>query len=298
MNKHKVLIHIFPLVKDIDYLERTLYLLKQNFLFVNKNKFYIILDVTLPTSDYLTNWDDSILKLDYFINKFEHLKSYGDCWDECHFNVNDQVFGLLDNFIISLNKHKDVDDVIILETDIVFNQYTINFLLESSYAVKQTNPQYIITPESTKLWDSSWDIITNSKFINKPFNYRDIGDPILDTSFDGNEIEIEPLTSGKNKYFKFGGGWFVLYSKELLNKINFPHTLKGYGALDDFITQYCSYSQIPTQYKLKNLIISEDCKYTKSSLYDNYVKTHNRKNDYYQINNQIMAEHLKNIWNH
>ncbi len=39
MNKHKVLIHIFPLVKDIDYLERTLYLLKQNFLFVNKNKF-------------------------------------------------------------------------------------------------------------------------------------------------------------------------------------------------------------------------------------------------------------------
>lgn len=294
-NKHKVLIHIFPLVKDIDYLERTLYLLKQNFLYIDKEKFHIILDITLPTSKYLTNWDESTLNPDYFINKFQHFKKYGDCWDECYFNVNDQVFGLLDNFIISLNKYPDIDDVIILETDVIFNQYTLNFILESSYIIKQTNSEYIVTPECTKLWDESWDLVTNSKFINKSFNYRDIGDPILDTFFDESKIEIEPLIINGIKHFKFGGGWFVLYSKKLLEKINFPVTLKGYGALDNFIIQYCYHSQIPTQYKIKNLTISEDCKYTKSSLYDNYVKTYNRRDDYYQVNNKIMIEHYKTI---
>lgn len=295
MNKHKVLIQIFPLIKDIDYLERTLYLLKQNFPFIDKERFYVILDVTLPVSDYLIDWEGSTLKKDFFIKKFEHFKKYGDCWDECHFNINDQVFGLLDNFTQTTNKYPDIDDVIILETDIIFNSYTLNFLLESSFHIKQTESEYIITPEYTKLWDNSWDLVTNFKFIGKPFNYRNIGDPILDTIFDDKEIEIKPLIFNGIKYFKFGGGWFILYSKKLLDKINFPSSLKGYGALDTFITQYCSSTQTPTQYKLENLVISEDCKYVNSSLYEGYIKMFDRRNDYYQINNQIMVEHLKTL---
>ena len=52
------------MVNEIDYLERTLLLLKQASVYVDKDKFHIILDVTLPTSDYLTDWNNSVLKLD------------------------------------------------------------------------------------------------------------------------------------------------------------------------------------------------------------------------------------------
>lgn len=294
MNKIKTLIQIFPLVKDIDYLERTLFLLKQNFHYIDREKHYIILDVTLPLSDYLTDWDSSILKQDYFLNKFEHFKKYGDCWDECNFNIEYDTLGLLDNFTKKLNLYDDINNFIILETDIIFNQYAINILLEAASQASKYTPEYIITPEHTKLWDNSWDIVVNSKFINCPVNYRDVGDAIFDVIFDGEDIEIEPLNYNGTKYFKFGGGWFTLYSKKLLDQIDFPLSLKGYGALDNFITTYCQLSPITVQYKVKNLVITEDCKYTKPSLYDNYVCSLNKKQDFYEENNKIMFDHFKN----
>jgi len=55
MSKIKTLIQVFPMLKEIDYLERTLLLLKQNSLYVDKEKHHVILDVVLPTSDYLKN---------------------------------------------------------------------------------------------------------------------------------------------------------------------------------------------------------------------------------------------------
>jgi hypothetical protein len=293
-NKRKILINIYPMLKDIDHLERTLILLKQSYPYVNHDSFHIILNVTLPISDYLIDWDSSILKQDYFITKFEHLKKYGDCWDECYFNIDSHSYGLLDNFTSVLSKHNDVDDVILLETDIVFNPYTLGVIIDSSSQLSSQFKEYIITPEHTKLWDSSWDVITNSNFINKPYYYRDIAEPLLDVAYNGQSIEIIPMISNSQKFFKFGGGWFVLYSKELLDKINFPSDLKGYGPLDNFIIQYCSYSGVPTQYKIQNIVITEDCKYTQSGAYDPYVKTLNRKQDLYEKNNKIMFEHFKN----
>jgi hypothetical protein len=295
MNKTKILIQIFPMVKDIDYLERTLLLLKQNSFFIDKEKYHVILDVTLLMSDYLTDWNNSILKQNYFLEKFEHFKKYGDCWDECYFNVDYDVCGFLDSFTKKLNTY-NVNNIIILETDIIFNSYTLKILAEASSQVHISTPEYIITPEHTKLWDNSWDIIVNSKFINSPLNHRDVGEPLLDTFYTGEDIEIIPLISGNNRYFKFGGGWFTMYSKKLLDKINFPLSLKGYGALDNFITQYCLLSPHPIQYKIKNLIITEDCKYTKPSLYNDYVCSLNKKQDLYEYNNTIMMNHFKNMF--
>ena len=87
--KNKVVIQIFPMVNEIDYLERTLLLLKQASAYVDKDKFHIILDVTLPISDYLTDWKNSLLKQDYFISKFKNLEKYADWCNEYYFNVDD-----------------------------------------------------------------------------------------------------------------------------------------------------------------------------------------------------------------
>jgi hypothetical protein len=136
--------------------------------------------------------------------------------------------------------------------------------------------------------------MTNSKFIDFPFNYRDFGDALFDIIPDEEEIKIQSLVNNGSRYFKFGGGWFTLYSKKLLDQINFPLTLKGYGPLDNFITKYCYLSSNPIQYIVRNLVITEDCKYTKPSLYDNYISLIDRKKDLYEENVNIMENHFKN----
>ena len=293
MNKTKVLIQVFSLVKEIDYLERTLLLLKQNSLFVNKEKYHIILDVNFLISDYLTDWEKSTLKKDYFLDKLEHLKKYYTNWcDECHFDTNENVKGALGYFIKNLDKYPDVDSIILLEPDVIFGPYTLNLFLESSTQTKQYSSNYIITAEYVKMWDNSWDVVVNSNFINKPFNYRNIIDPIFDTYSVYGDINLIPLVIDNRKYFKFGGGWFTMYSKSLFDLIDFPKTLDGYGPLDNYIMSFCyNKPDLVTQYKIENLVITDY--HNDTTYYDNYVCSINKKQDLYQKNNDIMFNHFK-----
>jgi hypothetical protein len=290
MSKSKVLLQIFPLVTDIDYLERTLVLLKQNSTYLDKEKFHIILDVTLPVSDYLTDWGNSILKQDFFINKFNSLKVYGDWADEVYFNIDDKVKGCVDCCINNVYKYQ-VDDVIWLDTDIVFNPYTLSTILESSLQVKQIQSKYIITPEITKLWDYTWDVLVNKQFSNKPYGYEQTNSSISDVMEVPGEMTIQALNT-----FKFAGAWFTLYSKELLDYIKFPQDIEGYSPIDTFIMEFCKLAPEVTQYKIENLIVSHDFKYTNRSLYNNYVKTINRKNDLAEIGWNKFTNHIKNTF--
>lgn len=295
MNKHKVLIQIFPMLKEIDYLERTLIFLKQNSLFINKEKFHIILDVTLPTSDYLVDWDKSILKKDYFINRLENFKKYYLGWcDEYSLTIDDDVKGLLDWFLKTTNKYSDLDDVIIIEPDVVFGPYTLGLYLESSLQAKSFSPNYIITAEYVKMWDSSWDIIVNSTYLNEPFNFRNTNDAVIDTyHLKSGDVSLKPLILNNQKYFKFGGGWFTLYSKPLINTIDFPRELEGYGGFDNYVMNFCyNKSNLVTQYKIENLVITD--KHNHTEYYDDYIYSIDRKQDLYEKNNNIIMKHFKN----
>jgi len=279
MDKHKVLIQLFPLVNDIDMLERVLLLLKQNSLNVDKDKFHVILDVTLPMTNYLVDWDNSTLKQDFFIKKFLNLEKYGTWADEYHFNVDYDLLGCVDCCIKNIYKYPDVDSIIWLESDIIFNSFTLNLFLESSLSLKQEHSNYIITSEYVKLWDSTWDVMTNSHFLNKPYNYWETHDPIVDSSQVYGDVFLEPLTQNNTKIFKFGGGWFTLFSKSLLDYIKFPQDIKGYCPIDTFIMSICPYIPNATQFKIKNLIVCQDKMYGDNTLYKNNIKSFNRKHD-------------------
>lgn len=287
--KHKVIIQIFPMVNEIDYLERTLLLLKQSSLYVDKEKFHIILDITLPISNYLTDWDNSILKQDYFINKFKNLEKYANWCNEYYFNIDDKVKGCVDCCINNIYKYQDVNDMIWLDVDIIFNPYTLNFILESSLEIKKTQSKYIITPECVKLWDASWDILVNENFIHHPYGYEKKNDPITDTFFLQGDASLEILEN-----YKWGGAWFTLYSKELLDYIQFPRDIEGYSPIDTFIMECCKYISNVDQYKLKNVLVAEDYTYLDRSLYSSYLKSINRKHDLYQTGWNKMVSHLKN----
>jgi len=298
MEKYKVLIHLFPMVDDIDNLERTLVFLRQNSSYIDKSKFYIILDVTYPLSDYFIDWENSILKQDYFISKFENLKKYGDWCDESYFHIDKDVKGCIDMCINNVYKYS-VDSTIMLDNDIVFNPYTLNLMLEAALEVKKQTSKYIITPEYVKMWDGSWDIVMNTSFVNKsndPF-YVLVNDPIDDSLPTYGDINIEPLVYNNQKIFKFGGGWLTLFSKELLDWIEFPRDIEGYGAIDTFIMECCRYMPDAVQYKVKNLVICQDRKYLGKAAYSPYIKNIDRRHEHKDISWNKLVNHLQNKLN-
>jgi len=289
MTKHKILIQIFPLVTDIDLLERSLLLLKQNSLHIDKDKFHIILDVTLPLTDYLVDWDNSILKHDFFIDKFNNLKRYGNWVDECYFNIDYNLLGCVDCCINNIHKY-NVDDVIWLDADIIFNQYTLNLLLQSSLEIKKQFNHYVITPEIVRLGDSTWDSLVNNNFIDKPYGYQEQNDSIIDSFNIYGEVMLEPINM-----FKFGGGWFTLFSKPLLDYIKFPKDIKGYCPIDTFIMGVCPYIPNSIQFKIKNLVVCEDRLYLSNNIYKNYVKTYNRRYDTQLDSWNKLTQHGNNL---
>lgn len=294
MKKTKILLQLFSMVKEIDYLERTLILLKQNSLFINKDQYHIILDINFLISDYLTDWDSSILKQDFFLDRLDHLKKYYmDWYDECNINTDNSVKGALGYFIKNLDRYPDVDDIILLEPDVVFGPYTLNLYLESIQHAKNQSPNYIITGEYVKMWDSSWDILVNSKFLNQSFDYRVTNDFIQDTYLIQDETYLQPLIYNNQKHYKFGGGWFTLYSKSLLDIIDFPKTLEGYGLFDNYVMSFCYHmNHLVTQYKIVNLIIND--KHNHTNYYDKYVISLDKKHNFLKINDDIMFKHFKN----
>jgi hypothetical protein len=295
MKKSKILIQIFPMLKEIDYLERTLLLLKQSSLFIDKEKYHLILDVTLPTSAYLVDWEKSILKKDYFINRLKNFEKYYLGWcDEYSLTTDDNVKGVLDWFSNTINKYSDLDATIIIEPDVVFGPYTLGLYLESNLQAKNISPNYIITAEYIKMWDVSWDIVVNSTYLNEPFNFRNTNDAIIDTYHlkNNGNINLTPLIYNNQKYFKFGGGWFTLYSKHLIDTIDFPKELEGYGGFDNYVMNFCyNKPDLVTQYKIKNLVITD--KHNHTEHYDNYICSLNQKQDLYEKNNKIIADHFK-----
>lgn len=287
---------MFPMLKEIDYLERTLLLLKQSSLFIDKEKYHLILDITLPASDYLVDWEKSILKKDYFINRLKNFEKYYLGWcDEYSLTTDDNVKGLLDWFSNTINKYSDLDATIIIEPDVVFGPYTLGLYLESNLQAKSISPNYIIAAEYVKMWDTSWDIMVNSTYLNEPFNFRNTNDAIIDTYHlkNNGEVSIKPLIYNNQKYFKFGGGWFTLYSKPLIDNIDFPIELEGYGGFDNYVMEFCyNKPDLVTQYKIENLVITD--KHNHTEYYDNYICSLNKKQDLYEKNNKIMFNHFKN----
>ena len=82
--------------------------------------------------------------------------------------------------------------------------------------------------------------------------------------------------------------------KPLLDYIQFPQDIKGYGPIDTFIMTCCNYIPNVTQYKIKNLVIAEDYKYSDRTLYSDYVKVINRKLEASDLNWNKMISHLQN----
>jgi hypothetical protein len=154
-------------------------------------------------------------------------------------------------------------------------------------------PYYFVTPQTVKLWDWTWDFITNKKFVNKEYGYEKTHNPSetinqeIDCVF-GTTTDTINNKSGKHfnlKTFKFACGWFTLYSKQILNLIGIPDWLGHYGPEDTnmmFMSEFYKMEQWPiSQYVLNGLYISENY-VSRDTKYNSKIKLNNLKDKFRQ----------------
>lgn len=252
----KILYHILPW--EIDYALLTYIQLK-------KSKYHLAEDVNitietvLNLSSYIINWENSKLPKEYFINKFNDLNNL-----LIDYNVNPKIYdgnelwGHLDyqKEIIS----PETDYYISLCPDIYFSEYVLSYLIESTRVIK--NKYFMITPQISKLWDYTWDEITNDIYSDIDYNNWDKIDT-FDIRYN-NKVQNEEISLYKTKKSKWAG-WFDIYNKAFYEELCFAQDdWKGYGPWDwysllitDFVKN--NYKVDFQQYVLQGETIFEYC---------------------------------------
>ena len=120
-----------------------------------------------------------------------------------------------------------------------FSEHLLPLLISSS---KQVDTKYfLITPEIYKMWDNTWDEITNYDYLNVPYNEWDKGD-IFDiranTKSSNKNVTLETTTRSK------WAGWFDLYNKEMYeNLVPIQEDWHGYGPWDWFSLMLTEYTK-------------------------------------------------------
>ncbi len=270
-----IAIHVLP--QEIDRLEEILIQLKVGSNYISEQD-EVLVDVVLNTN--LIEWDKSIIPKSFFIDKFSNLEKFTQTWANTKFEIND------DNTIQGCVSHRrkianetQSDAILLLDTDIIFSSTLLSHFISSINILKNDYPYYILTPQTTPMWDSSWDVIINDQFKNdgihflnrNPYKYAQcLGD-----------VSIKPING-----FKFGGGWATLISTPLLKYIGVPEALGHYGLEDTFI-MICSQIMKQkgmniTQFVLENEIIVEDHLF-RFNPYKNYLSIIDKREEFKQI---------------
>ena len=256
MKKTKIIYYIFPF--HIDMLEKTIFQLKRASNYSKLNQ-YLSIEVILNMSDKNLDWENCSLPKQYFIDKFNYIEKYCDFFHNVNFEINNELLG-------SGAYHKKIYDTNDGEYNIIALDPDIEFPIEIFYILENIVPTieknfstYMITPQITKWWDSSWDIISNKKYINSSLKFDEIN------PFELNSCDVEKINLIQNYNHKFAGGWFNFFSSELTKLMKIPESIGIFYHQDLFhqerfkILNTKGYD-IP-QFIIENCIVSEDRKY-------------------------------------
>ena len=233
-----------------------------SFMQLKKSSYYLPNDVTvkidaaLNLSSYLIDWDKTKLPKQFFIDKFNDLGALLE-----HYEYNPIVYEGEDNYgffnVQKLAYESDIDYYMGLCPDIYFSEHLLYSLIESAKQVP--NKHFVITPEIHKMWDSTWDEITNEKYLQVPYDKWNDGDIFSirhDLKNSDDEIYLQPTRNSKWAW------WADLYSKEFYETIApIPDDWTGYGGWDYYAMLLSEYIQKQgldfQQYLLKGQTIFE-----------------------------------------
>jgi hypothetical protein len=120
-----------------------------------------------------------------------------------------------------------------------FSETLLYSLIESAKVTP--NEYFIITPQLYKMWDHTWDMLTNEKYLNIPYekwNEVDIFDIRFDSKQSPEPLELQPTSNSKFC------NWFDIYNKAFYEKIAaVQDDWVGYGAKDTYAMVLGDYAQ-------------------------------------------------------
>ena len=249
----KVIYHFMPW--EIDYALLTFTQLKKSKYYLSKD-INITIDSVLNLSSYVINWKKSHLSKDFFIKKYDVLSLLLKDYDHNKkVYKGSNLYGHLDNHRESVGK--EFDYYIAIAPDMYFSEHLLYYLCESAKNIK--NDYFVLTPQISKLWDSTWDEITDPNYLNIDYNNWDKIDTFdIRYNLKNQEQNINLYPTLNNKW----AGWFDLYSKNFYENLAPIHSdWKGYGPWDFYsmlISQHAKQNGVDfQQYLLKGQTIFE-----------------------------------------
>jgi hypothetical protein len=289
----EILIHIMP--SEIDQLEQTLIGLKKSNNYIKNEEFLV--EVCLNAN--LTDWNKSKLDLNFFENKLNEFKKLTSTWAKTRFwtSKNNEVLGCTDLHRLS-GRLYNPNAFIWLDVDIVFSDSLLYHIVEAHKQLSKSEKYFVITPETTRIWDNTWDVITNENCLKEEASKENYfnRDPYTTTGLVG-EVNVSKINT-----FKFASGWFTLLSNDLIKKVDIPNRMGPYYMDDTFIMVCCIYGQQKgfnaSQFVINNEVIIENNKF-RYNPYKDYIVTINKKDEFMDIAknnfNESVQEYLNKL---
>lgn len=243
------------MAEEIDYCQLMWTQLKKSKYYLSKED-KISVHMVLNLSDYLYNWEQSQLPKQFFKRKFESLapllKDYNFTYS---IYEGKELYGCLDTVRETIEP--SVDYYINISPDMYFTEHLLYYMIESSKQIK--NKYFVLTPEIHKMWDHTWDEITNKNYQKVPYdkwNQSDIFDIRYQLKNFPEETKVETIANSK------WAGWWDVYNKAYWEElVPIPSDWHGYGPLDYYSminTQYAKHIGIDfQQWILRNQVVFE-----------------------------------------
>ena len=267
-----IVIHVLP--QEIDQLEQLLIRLKKSSKWVSFEDF--IVEVVL--NNKLIDWSTSKLDEQFFIDKFNFLETLTSSWCLTKFEISDGTILGCNDIRRRALRTSQADYIMYLDTDNIFSESLLYHVKHYADYLLTQEGYNILVPEVTRLWDDSWDVITNSnhsqieasheKYFNRdPYNI----------DFNPDNVSINPINT-----FKFAG-WGTCIPTKLKEIIDIPDSLGSYGLDDTFIMMACNILKSKgyqiQQYTLQNEIIIENNKF-RFNPYQNYLTVIDKREEF------------------
>jgi len=215
----------------------------------------ICVETSLNLSSYIINWENSNIPKQFFIDKYKYIQnSLYEFNSKSSIYDGNELHGCLDfqRQVIE----SSIDYYIPLCPDIYFHNHSLFYLIESAKNIK--DEYFVITTETPKLWDQTWDVLTNKNFKDAKYSNWD-NQNINELIYFSENNNEEPYLEKINQ-FKWAG-WFDLYNKNFFEKLvpSFDDW-HGYGPWDYFGINVCNIAKYNfntnvNQYVLRNQIV-------------------------------------------
>lgn len=239
---------------EIDFALLTFDKLTKSYHYLNSDD-KIHIDIGLNLSSYFIDWGKSKLPKEFFIQKFNNLVKLLD-WAVIRPTIyeGDELWGSAEIEKNLIEEH--IDYYISICPDMWFHEHLLYYMVEAARKIK--DKYFIITPETYKLWDWTWDELVHEKYKNVPYNeWNEVNPYVVEHGMLTNE---EPFLRKTNSY-KWAG-WWDLYSKSMIEElIPYPDGWKGYGPWDFYGMQIADLAKSNGaelgEYILENQLIAE-----------------------------------------